>query len=408
MESKSSIHFDPVKTNSEAHNDRKYEMGHVRKDLSVNNESWHLTHEDGTKVTIGNRRKEKKNAHLKAFGKQMRLDSHPIKEACLNIKENTTMEDLHRLKAMLEGEFGITVFQMYTHKDEGHHKRTGIKSRLKNGMLNPKWKPNYHAHIVADWTNDDGKMVRLLKEDMRRMQTRTAEVLGMERGKSKLYTNTERKEWPEYKETAEEKQAVELVNEIVELQGEKEQITAEIAKKKSELEELVDQGEAVSDSMIVIQQARDSASSELQEINQAIEDNLQKNRFVEETLKYTKIADDIGLVTSLKNQDLDGTENEHINLPNLMLLVMGMVVHLKNYVFKSNRQKPTGGVFAWFNPEKRNLNIHTNTDLVKEKSQEVDIKIDRKPEVKKIPLLVRNEYGVLVRNPELGNKGIKR
>lgn len=45
-------------------------------------------------------------------------------------------------------ELGITPFQYYIHRDEGHYDtKTG------------EWKPNYHAHILFDITSQEHKIV---------------------------------------------------------------------------------------------------------------------------------------------------------------------------------------------------------------------------------------------------------
>ena len=47
-----------------------------------------------------------------------------------------------------------------------------------------QWTPNLHAHVVFDWTQPNGKSVRLSRDDMAELQTIASETLGMERGVS--------------------------------------------------------------------------------------------------------------------------------------------------------------------------------------------------------------------------------
>lgn len=83
------------------------------------------------------------------------------------------MDDLKKLAKRFNDRFGIDVFQIAIHKDEGYRKG-------KDGL-----KLNLHAHLVADWTDhQSGKSLKLNRNDMSEMQTICAEVLGMERGKS--------------------------------------------------------------------------------------------------------------------------------------------------------------------------------------------------------------------------------
>lgn len=92
------------------------------------------------------------------------------------IQEDTTIGQLRELADRLEQRFGVHTFQIYTHKDEG--------AAVWNGLEN-EWKPNYHAHMIFDWTDGHtGKTIKLNQHDMAEMQTITAECLGMERGVS--------------------------------------------------------------------------------------------------------------------------------------------------------------------------------------------------------------------------------
>lgn len=92
------------------------------------------------------------------------------------ISEDTTLRQLQNLAEKLEERFGVHAFQIYTHKDEGANVWDGREET---------WKPNYHAHMIFDWTDGHtGKTVKLNKHDMAEMQTITAECLNMERGVS--------------------------------------------------------------------------------------------------------------------------------------------------------------------------------------------------------------------------------
>ncbi|MFS2641198.1 NBU/pMV158-type mobilization protein, partial [Bacteroides uniformis] len=83
---------------------------------------------------------------------------------------------LQDLAEKLEERFGVHAFQIYTHKDEGANVWDGKEEA---------WKPNYHAHMIFDWTDGHtGKTVKLNRHDMAEMQTITAECLNMERGVS--------------------------------------------------------------------------------------------------------------------------------------------------------------------------------------------------------------------------------
>jgi hypothetical protein len=162
---KTSINFKAAKSDSEAHNFRRKTFDYIRKDLTAKNEYW-----SGEKLS-------ERLCKIKAYckeksGRKLQKNAMPIREAVVVIKENTTMQDLHQLSKRLEEELKIRIFQIAIHKDEGHYDKE-----------NKDWKPNYHAHLVADWQDlQTGKTLKHQSFHYSKMQDITAECLGMERG----------------------------------------------------------------------------------------------------------------------------------------------------------------------------------------------------------------------------------
>ena len=164
MKQQTSIHVQPVKGGSEQHNKREKELDYIRPELSHLNEYWE-------KDTQTARLENIKSRYLKSTGQKMQAKATPIREAVVVIKSETTMEDLKKLSNAYRQRFGIDTFQIAIHKDEGYPKG--------------EWKPNLHAHLVFDWTNQEtGKSLKLNRQDMVEMQTITADVLQMDRGVS--------------------------------------------------------------------------------------------------------------------------------------------------------------------------------------------------------------------------------
>lgn len=161
-----SIHIRPVKGGSEAHNFRTKKLGYVREDLTPNNEHWSID-------TISGRRADIEQRYLASVGQKMQAKATPIREGVVVIQEGTTMQQLQEFCSRCQEEFGIQAIQIHIHRDEGHY-------------LNPAhmegWKPNLHAHIVFDFTNEAGKNCRLNRQSMMRMQDILAESLKMQRG----------------------------------------------------------------------------------------------------------------------------------------------------------------------------------------------------------------------------------
>lgn len=161
-----SIHFQAVKGGSEEHNKRTKKLDYVHHELSSQNDYWQSDTQEARLAFVTQNAKEK-------TGRKMQAKATPIREAVVVIDDTTTMDDLKKLAKRFNDRFGIDVFQIAIHKDEGYKKsKDGIKLNL-------------HAHLVADWTDhESGKSLKLNRNDMAEMQTICAEVLGMERGKS--------------------------------------------------------------------------------------------------------------------------------------------------------------------------------------------------------------------------------
>ena len=171
---KTSINFKVAKSDSEIHNFRKKSFDYIRKDLTHKNEYWMEQKIADRLLKIENYCKEKS-------GRKLQKNAMPIREAVVVIKENTTMQDLHNLSKRLEEELKIRIFQITIHKDEGHYDKD-----------TKEWKPNYHAHLVADWQDlDTGKTLKHQSFHYSKMQDLAAECLEMERGVSGSLTRLE-------------------------------------------------------------------------------------------------------------------------------------------------------------------------------------------------------------------------
>ena len=164
---KTSINFKAVKSDSEIHNFRKKSFDYIRKDLTHKNEYW-------MEQKIADRIQKIESYCKEKSGRKLQKNAMPVREAVVVIKENTTMQDLHNLSKRLEEELNIRIFQIAIHKDEGHYDKD-----------TKEWKPNYHAHLVADWQDlQTGKTLKHQSFHYSKMQDLAAECLEMERGVS--------------------------------------------------------------------------------------------------------------------------------------------------------------------------------------------------------------------------------
>ena len=162
---KTSINFKAAKSDSEIHNFRKKSFDYIRKDLTPKNEYW-------MEQKIADRIQKIETYCKEKSGRKLQKNAMPIREAVVVNKENTTMQDLHNLSKRLEEELKIRIFQIAIHKDEGHFDKE-----------TKEWKPNYHAHLVADWQDlQTGKTLKHQSFHYSKMQDLAAECLEMERG----------------------------------------------------------------------------------------------------------------------------------------------------------------------------------------------------------------------------------
>lgn len=154
---------------AERHNLRSKELDYIRPELTHRNEQW-------VERPIAEVHQDIAEKYKATTGQGLQKKATPIREGVIVISDDTTLRQLQNLAERLEERFGIHAFQIYTHKDEGSNVWDGMEEG---------WKPNYHAHMIFDWTDGHtGKTIKLNQQDMAEMQTITAECLNMERGVS--------------------------------------------------------------------------------------------------------------------------------------------------------------------------------------------------------------------------------
>ncbi|HIC3448449.1 TPA: mobilization protein [Campylobacter coli] len=127
--------------------------------------------------------------------------------AVVNIKLDTTMQDLERLALFLNEKYGFQCYQIAIHRDEGHINEQGQKEI------------NHHAHLEFITLNKENgrnmwRRELITPKVLRQMQSEVAEILGMERGEDKRISGAKRIEPRAYavlkeKEKREKKQSKE-------------------------------------------------------------------------------------------------------------------------------------------------------------------------------------------------------
>lgn len=188
---KTSINVQPVKSSSEAHNLREKPLNYVMPELTSQNETWQAD-------SIAHRLEVIQDNYLETVGQKMQEKATPIREGVVVIEPTTTMKDLQDFTQKIEDRFGIKAFQIHIHRDEGTDEKI-----------------NHHAHIVFDWTQDNGKSIKMNKQDMSEMQTILATVLRMERGEN---SDVQHLNAVQYKNKLEEERSKALQLQILELE----------------------------------------------------------------------------------------------------------------------------------------------------------------------------------------------
>ena len=224
--------------------------------------------------------------------------------AIVNLNQHHTLKDLQPLINYLEKTLDTKVFQIAIHRDEGHISDDGKQIK------------NYHAHLEFMGIDSNGKSVRrkLTRKYLIELQSKTAELLNMERGKN--YTKEKAKR-PKRLDTYEfkahkqaEAKAVKLT--VTNLKKEIQILRNKLIKTNKELEEKgQDKIYTAEDYQALNALKRDLNKSNLQEIHQEFL-NLKNRLEVYKTgiLKVKDFAQENYNLTVQNQKDLDDFLNQ--------------------------------------------------------------------------------------------------
>ena len=164
----SSVNIQKTKANSVDETKRIFEAKYLLpKEVRKENEYWDCGKSDAEVFA-----EQMKIAKPKG-GRKPKLENS-LWEAVLNLNENHKMQDVQKVTKHIEKKFNIKCTRIAIHRDEG--------KVLDDGTV----KYNYHAHLNF-CTYKDGRQNwrrQLIKrKDLSALQTKVAELLGMERGK---------------------------------------------------------------------------------------------------------------------------------------------------------------------------------------------------------------------------------
>lgn len=195
MSTISSINFKKSNAIQTRHNDRDLPPNYLISDTGC---EVNRTHKEALKlrneiienaINAYNKNKSPKAPNFKAKSYEW--------SAVVNIKPNTTMQDLEKLAKHFETKYGFQCYQIAIHRDEGYIDDDGEKVI------------NHHAHLefITLDKNTGKNMYRrelISPKILRQIQTEVAKILGMERGQDKRISKRERVEPRKYAQIKEQ------------------------------------------------------------------------------------------------------------------------------------------------------------------------------------------------------------
>lgn len=181
----SSIHFERSKKHNTGHNDRTVKPKYLLGD----NFECNLSYRDAENF-YSELLNNSSYAYTKRTGQKPQYREENLRwSAVVNIKPDTTMQDLEKLASHFNKKYGFQCYQIAMHKDEGEPLFVDEEKKIPKLDKDGKqiYKPNLHAHLEFLMLNEQG-ITCFKKKDfgikkMKEIQTEVAEILGMERGK---------------------------------------------------------------------------------------------------------------------------------------------------------------------------------------------------------------------------------
>lgn len=147
-----------------------------------------------------------KEAYINRTNQRFQAKSYEW-SAVVNIKPDTTMQDLERLSKHFNDKYGFQCYQIAIHRDEGHIDEDGKKQI------------NHHAHlefVTLDKNTGINRQRELTPQKLRELQSEVSQILQMQRGIDKRISKAERIEPRKYakqKET-EKKTTKQAINDL--------------------------------------------------------------------------------------------------------------------------------------------------------------------------------------------------
>ena len=201
---KASINFQKTQANSVAETTREFEADYLLpEEHRLENEYWNCGKSDSQVF-------QEELAKAERKGGRVPKEANSLWEGVLNLNQHHTLEDAQRVAKHIEEKFNVICTRIAVHRDEGHINERGIVQY------------NIHAHLNFE-TYKDGKQNwrrENVKDGFIQLQTDIAQMLDMERGKSRKETLAVHLPPKQHRREAKQREAKE--NEIVALKTENE------------------------------------------------------------------------------------------------------------------------------------------------------------------------------------------
>lgn len=226
---KASINFQKTQSNSVAETTREFKADYLLpEEHRLENEYWNCGKSDSQVFEAELQKATRK-------GGRVPKEENSLWEGVLNLNKEHTLKDVQRVAKHIEEKFNITCTRIAVHKDEGHINERGIVEY------------NIHAHLNFV-TYKDGKQNwrrENIKDGFIQLQTDIAQILKMERGKSKKETLAVHLPPKQQRAIAKEREAVQYsFREYQQRITALENTSAEDKKEIHKLNNLVKKGEA--------------------------------------------------------------------------------------------------------------------------------------------------------------------
>jgi chromosome segregation ATPase len=169
---KASINFQKTQANSVAETTREFEADYLLpEEHRLENEYWNCGKSDSQIF-------QEELAKASRKGGRVPKEQNSLWEGVLNLNKEHTLKDVQRVAKHIEEKFNVICTRIAVHRDEGHINERGIVEY------------NLHAHLNFVSYKDGKQNWRRenIKDGFIQLQTDIAQILNMERGKSRKET----------------------------------------------------------------------------------------------------------------------------------------------------------------------------------------------------------------------------